>query len=171
MKKKAVLLIFTIGLCTSFYAQKFAFVDTDVILESIPEYQEAQKELDNLSVKWQNQLEAKYGEIDKMYKAYQAEQVLMTEEMKRKKEDEIIAKEKEAKEYQKSKFGVDGELFKKRQELVQPIQDKIYNAVKEVATEGSYAIIFDSASQSNVLFSNEKYDKSDDVLKKLGYDK
>lgn len=171
MKKIVLITLSLIVIQFGVKAQKFGFVDTGEILENIPEYREAQKELDDLSVKWQNQIEAKYADIDRMYKSYQAEQVLMTDDMKRKREDEIIKKEKEAKDYQKSKFGVDGELFKKRQELVQPIQDKIYNTVKEIATEGNYAIIFDSADQSNILFSSSKYDKSEDVLKKLGYDK
>ncbi len=152
-------------------AQKFAYVDSDYILKNIPKYQEAQKTLDDLSVKWQNQVEARYTEIDQLYKSYQAEQVLMTEDMKRKKEDEIIQKEKEAKELQKSYFGVDGELFKKRQEIVQPIQEEIYKAIKEVAKLEALAIIFDKATQSNILFADVKYDKSDEILKKLGYSK
>ncbi|MCI5058126.1 MAG: OmpH family outer membrane protein [Flavobacteriales bacterium] len=170
MKKIFLLPLMMIMMISLTQAQKFAFVDTDYILENIPDYQAAQKELDQLSVKWQNQIEAKYAEIDKLYKTYQAEQVLMTEDMKRKKEDEIIKKEKEAKDYQKSKFGVEGELYKRRQELVKPIQDDIYNAIKEVATTGRYAIIFDKSTQSNVLYANSTYDKSDDILKKLGYE-
>ena len=118
----------------SLSAQKIGYVDTEYILENIPEYKEAQAELDKLSIEWQKQLERRYAEIDKLYKNYQAEQILLTDEMKTKREEEIIKKEKEAKEYQKQKFGVDGELFKKRQELVKPIQDKIYNAINEVAS-------------------------------------
>lgn len=152
-------------------AQKFAYVDSDYILKNIPSYQDAQKALDELSVKWQNQIEAKYTEIDQMYKAYQAEQVLLTEEMKRKREEDIILKEKEAKDFQKDKFGVDGELFKKRQELVQPLQEEIYNAIKQIAQAEALAIVFDKATQSNILFANNKFDKSDEVLKKLGYSK
>ena len=151
-------------------AQKFAYVDTDYILENIPSYSEAQKELDATSLRWQKEIEAKYAEIDQLYKAFQAEQVLLTDEMKKKREDEIIHKEKEAKEFQKRKFGVDGELFKKRQELIKPIQDEVYNAIKAVADASSYAIIFDKAAQSNILYSDEKYNKSDAVLKKLGYE-
>lgn len=152
-------------------AQKFAYVDSDYILKNIPSYQEAQKALDELSVKWQNQIEAKYTEIDQLYKAYQAEQVLLTEELKRKREEEIITKEKEAKDLQKDKFGVDGELFKKRQELVQPIQEAIYKAIKEIAQAEALAIVFDKATESNILFANNKFDKSDDVLKRMGYSK
>ena len=127
MKKTAALLLFLIGLSTFSFAQKFAYVDTDYILKNIPEYQTAQKQLDELSVKWQQQIEAKYSEIDRLYKAYQAEQILLNEDMKAKRENEIIRKEQEVKDFQKEKFGVEGVLFKKRQELVQPIQDQIYN--------------------------------------------
>ena len=169
--KKAILILGIIIISNSFsFAQKYAYVDTEYILDNIPAYKAAQKELDDLSVKWQNQIEAKYAEIDKLYKAFQAEQVLLTEEMKRSRENEIIRKEKEVKDYQKAKFGVEGELFKTRQELVKPIQDDIYNAIKEIANTGSYAVIFDKSSQSNILYANSRYDKSDDVLKKLGYD-
>lgn len=150
-------------------AQKFGYVDTEYILNNIPAYKETQGELDKLSIEWQKQLERQYSEIDKMYKNYQAEQILLTEDMKTKREEEIIKKEKEAKEYQKQKFGVDGELFKKRQELVKPIQDKVYQAVKDVADAGGLDIIFDKSSGLTMLYSNAKYNKSDAVLKKLGY--
>lgn len=150
-------------------AQKFGYVDTEYILSNIPDYKEAQGELDKLSIEWQKQLERQYSEIDKMYKNYQAEQILLTEDMKTKREEEIIKKEKEAKEYQKQKFGVDGELFKKRQELVKPIQDKVYQAVQDVANVSGLDIIFDKSSGLTMLYSNSKYNKSDAVLKKLGY--
>jgi outer membrane protein len=154
---------------TSVSAQKFAYVDTEYILSNIPEYKEAQEELDKLSIEWQKQLERRYSEIDKMYKNYQAEQILLTEDMKIKREEEIIKKEKEAKEYQKLKFGVEGELFQKRQELVKPVQDKVYQAVQDVANISSLDIVFDKSSGLTVLFSNAKYNKSDAVLKKMGY--
>lgn len=153
----------------SLSAQKFAFVDTDYILDNIPDYKAAQKQLDELSVQWQKQIEGKYAEIDKLYKAFQQEQILLTEDMKRKRENEIIQKEKEVKELQKSKFGVEGELFKKRQELVKPIQDKVFSAIKDISTSGNYSIVFDKAGQSNILFADSKFDKSDEVLKKLGF--
>lgn len=169
LNPKALLLIFISVFTLSTYAQKFGYVDTEYILSNIPEYKEAQDELDKLSVEWQKQLERKYSEIDKMYKNYQAEQILLTEEMKLKREDEIIKLEKSAKEFQKQKFGVNGELFKKRQELVKPIQDKVYKAIKDIATVSSYAVIFDKSGSLTMLYSNPKYNKSDDVLKKLGY--
>lgn len=168
MKKTAFIFLLAMfaGLAN---AQKFAFVDTDYILDNIPEYKASQKQLDDLSVQWQKQIEAKYAEIDKLYKAFQQEQILLTEDMKRKRENEIIQKEKEAKDFQKSKFGVEGELYKKRQELVKPIQDKVFAAIKDISTNGNYSIIFDKAGQSNILFADSKYDKSDEVLKKLGF--
>jgi outer membrane protein len=151
------------------FAQKFAYVDTEYILGQIPEYKAAQTELDKISVQWQKEIEAKYSEIDKMYKAYQAEQILLTEDMKKKREGDIVAKEKDAKDLQKQRFGVDGELFKKRQELVKPIQDKVYNAVKSIADKGTYSVVFDKASDLTMLYANAKLDKSDAVLEQMGY--
>ena len=155
----------------SAFAQKYAYVDTEYILSNIPEYKSAQSQIDNISIQWQKEIEARYAEIDKMYKAFQAEAILLTEDMKRKRENEIIAKEKEAKDLQKQRFGVDGDLFKKRQELVKPIQDKIYNAIKAMAEKGSFAVIFDKSSDLSMLYSNPKYDKSDDILVGMGYKK
>ncbi len=171
MTMKKLILVFSILIATSVatFAQKFAYVDTEYILGQIPEYKSAQAELDKISIQWQKEIEAKYAEIDKMYKAYQAEQILLTDDMKKKREADIIAKEKDAKDLQKLRFGVDGELFKKRQELVKPIQDKVYNAVKAVAEKGAYSIIFDKASDLTMLYSSSKLDKSDAVLTQLGY--
>lgn len=166
--KIAAVLLLTITAFTS-QAQKFGYVDTEYILTNIPAYKEAQGELDKLSIEWQKQLERQYSEIDKMYKNYQAEQILLTEDMKTKREEEIVKKEKEAKEYQKQKFGVDGELFKKRQELVKPVQDKVYQAVQDIATASGLDIVFDKSSGLTMLYSNSKFNKSDAVLKKLGY--
>lgn len=169
MKKLILILsVFVISLSSSF-AQKYAFVDTEYILGNIPAYESAQDQLDQLSVEWQKEIESIYAEIDKMYKDFQAEKVLLTEEMKRKREDEIINKEKEAKEVQKKYFGREGDLYKKRQELVKPIQDEIFNAVKEIAIEGNFAVIFDTAGSVSMLYTDPKYDKSDKVLEKLGY--
>lgn len=150
-------------------AQKYAYVNSEYIMDNIPEYKAALQQLDQISVNWQKEIEAKYAVIDKLYKDFQAEQILLTDDMKRKREAEITAKEKEVKEFQKQKFGYEGELFKKKQELVKPIQDKIYNAVKTIATEQSYAVIFDKSSDLIMLYTNPKYDKSDDVLTKMGY--
>ena len=160
--------IMIFGLSNSF-AQKFAYVNTQYILENIPDYKTAQQNLDNLSITWQKEIEDKYSIIDKLYKAYQAEQVLLTEEMKRRRQDEISQKEKDVKDLQKQRFGYEGDLFKKKQELVKPIQDKIYNAVKKLATDQSYAVIFDKSSDLIMLFTNPKYDKSDEILLALGF--
>lgn len=170
--KKIVLSIIAIVFCSfASIAQKIGYVDTDYILSNIPEYKAAQTEIDKISVDWQKEIEAKYAEIDKLYKIYQAESVLLTDDMKKKRENEIINKEKEVKELQKQRFGVDGELFNKRMELVKPIQDKVYNAVRQVAEKSGLAFIFDKAGQVSMLYSNSKYDKSEDVLNLLGYNK
>lgn len=150
-------------------AQKYAYVNTQYILENIPDYKSAQQSLDNLSITWQKEIEDKYAIIDKLYKTYQAEQVLLTEEMKKRRQDEINQKEKDVKDLQKQRFGYEGDLFKKKQELVKPIQDKIYNAVKKMATDQSYAVIFDKSSDLIMLYTNPKYDKSDAILLALGY--
>ncbi|PCJ01539.1 MAG: hypothetical protein COB15_01060 [Flavobacteriales bacterium] len=168
LKKIAVLVVLFLVTSIS-YSQSFAYVDTEYILENIPDYKDAQGELDKLSIEWQKQLERRYSEIDKMYKNYQAEQILLTEDMKVKREDEIIKKEKAAKEYQKKKFGVDGELFQKRKELVKPVQDKVYKAISDIAGYKKLGVVFDKSSALTMLYTNPKYNISDDVLKKMGY--
>lgn len=169
MKKAILSIVFIAATALASLAQKWVYVDTDYILKNIPEYNAAQQELDKLSVQWQQEIEAKYAEIDKLYKAYQAEQILLTEDMRKKRENEIITKEKDAKDLQKSKFGVDGELFQRRQDLVKPIQDKVYNAIKEMAAKGAYAAVFDKSSDLTMLYVDVKYDKSDAVLTAMGY--
>jgi outer membrane protein len=171
MKKLALSFIAILLMSTVSFAQKMGYIDSDYILSNIPEYKAAQAEMDKISVDWQKEIEAKYAEIDKLYKIYQAESVLLTDDMKKKRENEIINKEKEVKELQKQRFGVDGELFTKRMELVKPIQDKIYSAVKQVAERAGLAFIFDKAGQVSLLYSNSKYDKSEDVLNFMGYNK
>lgn len=153
---------------SSTFAQKFAYVDMDYILGKMPAYTEAQKQLDKIAEGWQKEVEAKMKQVDDMYKQFQAEQVLMTEPMKQQKMKEIEAKEKEVKEFQKDKFGPSGELFKKRQELVKPIQDKIYNEVQKYATAKGLDFIFDRSSGPTMLYSSDKYNKSDDILSALG---
>jgi outer membrane protein len=150
-------------------AQKFAYVDTDYILKHMPEYAEAQGELNRLSSQWQEEIEAKYEAAARLQSAYNAEKVLLTSEMRKKREEEIDSKMKEARELQKKKFGVDGELFSKREELVQPVQDMIFEAIKEISSNSSYMVIFDKSNQSNMLYTNPKYDVSDKIIKKMGY--
>jgi len=168
--KRIFLLVFMVAVTASLtFAQKFAFVDSEYILSNIPSYKSAQEQLDKISAEWQKEIEAKYADIDKMYKAFQSEKVLLTDDMKTKREDEIVKKEQEVKDLQKKYFGRDGSLFKKRQELVKPIQDQVYNAVKEISIEQGFAVIFDTASNPSIMYSNPKNDKSDEVLQKLGY--
>ncbi len=167
--KKIILTLSIVLITLIAFSQKFAYVDSDYILKNIPAYEAAQAQLDQMSVEWQKEIEALYAEIDKLYKNYQTEKVLLTEEMKTKREDEIIAKEKEAKTIQKKYFGKEGELYKKRQELIKPIQDDIFNAVREISTEGNYAVIFDTSGGLTMLYTDPKYDRSDEVLEKLGY--
>ncbi|MCB9014093.1 MAG: OmpH family outer membrane protein [Bacteroidales bacterium] len=171
MKKSVLIAVFVFLIAGSSFAQKFAFVDTEYILGRIPSYKAAQEQLDKISADYQKEIEAKYQEVDKIYKDFQKEKVLLTEDQKNKKEDEIMAKEKEIKDLQKKYFGDDGAVFQKRQELVKPIQDEIYRVVKEMAIEGAYAVIFDTASGAGILYENAKYNKSDEVLEKLGYTK
>jgi len=151
------------------FGQKFAFVDTDYVLSRIPTFKAAQEQLDKISTQYETELQEKFKEIEQLTKDYQVEKILLTDEMRKKREKEIGTLEQSAKELQAKYFGRDGMLFKKREELVKPIQDQVFNAVKEVANEGGYAVIFDSAGSANMLYTNPRYDKSDDVIKKLGY--
>lgn len=150
-------------------AQKYAYIDSDYILKNVPEYQDAQNQLDELSEKWQKEIEVKFTEIDALYKKYQADVVLLPADMKKKREDEIINMEKEVKQFQQDKFGQEGQLFQKRQELIKPIQDKIYNALEEIATAKNYVFIFDKANGASIMYASPKADISDDVLDELGY--
>lgn len=154
---------------SSAYAQKFAYVDTEYILENIPSYKAAQEQLDQLSAQYQKELESMHAEVEQMYKDFQSESVLLSDEMKRKREDVIISREKEYKELQRKYFGREGDLFKKRQGLVKPIQDDVFNAIQEISNEGGYAVIFDKANGITLIYTNPKFDLSDQVLTKLGY--
>ncbi|HDP75009.1 MAG TPA: OmpH family outer membrane protein [Bacteroidales bacterium] len=167
--KRTILIIAALTIVLGSWAQKFAYVDTEYILKKIPSYKAAQEQLDKLSEQYQKEIEEKYAEVDKMYKDYQTEKVLLTEEMKKKREDEIIARERQVKELQMKYFGRDGLLFKKREELVKPIQDQVFNAIKEIAVEGGYAVIFDAAASPNMIYTNPRFDKSEEVLQRLGF--
>ncbi len=150
------------------HAQRIAFVDTKYILDQMPEYAAAQKELDKDSKDWQDEIDQRWAQIKRLRDSYNAEAILLTDEMKKARQDEIDKKEQEARDLQQKRFGVGGDLFKKRQELIQPIQDKIFDAVKEIAGT-SYVAIFDIGGVgNNVLYASDKYDKSDSVLRKLG---
>ena len=167
--KKLILIAGVSLLAFTAHAQKFAYVDSDYILERVPEYQSAQEQLDKLTLSWQEDIEQLYQDIDRLYKKYQADQILLTQDMKANRENEIINKEKVAKELQRKRFGPEGDLFTKRQELVKPIQDKIYNAIQDLATEKRYGVIFDKSGELSMLFADPDLDKSDDILRMLGY--
>jgi outer membrane protein len=168
--KKLVVLIGLIMLTSAIaVAQKYAFVDSEYIRKNIPAFTTAQDQLDKLSKQWEKEVADGYAVVEQMYKSYQNDAVLLSQDMKTKREETIIAKEKEMKDLQNKYFGVDGDLFKKREELVKPIQDGILKAIKEIAVDGSYAVIFDTAAGGNILFANPKFDLSDQVLEKLGY--
>ena len=150
-------------------AQKFAYIDSEYVLLHMPEYATAQTELNNYAIQWQAEMEAKLEAADRLEVAYRAERVLLTAEMRVKRKDEIAKKRVEAKDMQKQKFGVDGELFQKRQELIEPIQQQIFESLKDIASGSGYMVIFDKSNQSNMLYTNPKYDISDRLIKKLGY--
>lgn len=168
--KRAFLLLALMSLTiVGVQAQKFAFIDTEYILNKIPAYRSAQEQLERTSKQYEAEVEKGYEAIEKKVKDFQAEQVLLTPEMRQKKQQEIIDDESKVKELQQKYFGHDGLLFKKQEELIKPIQDQVYNAVKDIASEGGYAAIIDVAASGSVLYSSPRYDKSDEVLQKLGY--
>ncbi|HMM12522.1 MAG TPA: OmpH family outer membrane protein [Bacteroidales bacterium] len=148
--------------------QRFAYVDTEYILNNIPEYKDAQEELNALSQKWEGEVKALFDKVEEMYKAYQTEAVLLPQDLKRKREEDILKKEREAKDLQMKYFGPDGDLFKKRNELVSPIQEKIYNAMQEIAETRNYALIFDKSAGAVLLYANPRLDISDEVLDEVG---
>lgn len=166
---KKILLILSFIACLPFAnAQKFAYVDVDYILSKVPAYTSAQKQLNEISAKWQKEIETQQAAVDKMYKDYKAEELLMTAKQKIERQNAIIQKENEVKEFQESKFGYEGELFKKKEELIKPIQDKVYVAIQKIAKDNDLDFIFDKSSDMIMLFSNPEYDKSDEVLKEMG---
>jgi outer membrane protein len=168
MKKIIVSVFAFFAVCAMLQAQKFAYVDSQYILDNLPEFTEAQVQLDEISTQWQTEIEGKFNEVDKMRQDFQAQAVLLPEDMKKKKEQDILDKEKEAKNLQRQRFGKDGDLMKKRQELVKPIQEKVYNAIQEISSSNNYAVIFDKAGALTIMYANPKYDISDDVLDNLG---
>ena len=167
--KRIILLAVAILFATFAFSQKYAYVDTEYILNNIPVYESAKTQLEDLTKEWKKEIDAKKASIDQMYQNYQSERILLTEELRAKREDEIMKKEQELKQLQQKYFGESGMLYKKCEELIKPIQDDIYNAIKEIATEGNYAVIFDTANNLNMLYTDPRHDKSDEVLRKLGY--
>ncbi len=166
--KRILFILILAGAWSFVAAQKIAIVDITQVLENLTEYKKAQEQLDKITATWKQEIAESRDKIKVMYNKYQAEQVLLSEEQRKTKEEEIMKKEKEVMEAQKAKFGPEGALFLKRQELVQPIQDKVYKAIQEYATSKSYDLILDKGASAGVIFSNPGLDKTGDILKKLG---
>lgn len=167
--KKIFLLAFSIVMLTvTANAQRYAIIDTKYILDKIPEYKEADKKLQAIANQWQKEIDEKQAQLDKMYKNYEAEQFMLSDELKKKREDELFNKEKEVRDLQKKRFGYEGDLFKERQKLVKPIQDRVYTAVQKIAVGRGYDFILDKSEGITVIFADPKIDKSEDVLKELG---
>jgi len=168
MKKIFFIAVCAMLLGTTASAQRYAVIDSKYILEKLPEYKDAQKKLDQFSIQWQQEIDQKQAIVDKMYKDYDAEQVMLSDDLKKKREDELYNKEKELRDLQKKRFGFEGDLFKKRQELIKPIQDRVYNAVQKLAVDKQYEFILDKSEGITVIFADPKLDRSEDVLRNLG---
>ena len=168
MIKKLLFSFFFLALVFTCVAQRYAVIDSKYILQKLPEYKAAQQKLDQFSEQWQQEIDRNSAELDKMYKNFDAEQVMLSDELKKKREDELFNKDKELRDLQKRRYGYEGDLFKKRQELIKPIQDKVYNAIQRLAVTKLYDFILDKSEGITVIFADPKLDKSDDVLKELG---
>ena len=168
MKRILLLAVCSLLFTAASQAQKYAVIDTKYILDKMPDYKAAQKQLDNFAALWQKEIDDKQKDLDKMYRDFEAEQVMLSEELKKKREDQLFVKEKEVRDLQRQRFGFEGDLFKKRQELVKPVQDKVYNAVQKLAVQRGYDFILDKSEGITVIFADPKLEKSDDVLKELG---
>ncbi len=168
MKKLLFGFLLLLAFAGSGLAQRYAVIDSKYILSKLPEYTEAQQKLDQFSKMWQQEIDQKSAELDKMYKDYDAEKVMLSDDLKKKREDEIYNKEKALRDLQRQRFGYQGDLFKKREELIKPIQDKVYNAIQKLAAAKLYDFILDKSDGITVIFADPKLDKSDDVLKELG---
>ena len=166
--KKIVLLACLLGLGTLGFSQKYAIIDTRYILDKMPDYKTAQATLDNVAADWQREIDTKQVELDNMYKSYEGEHVMLSDDLKKKREDQLFNKEKALRELQRKRFGFEGDLFKKRQELIKPIQDKVYNAVQKMAVQRGYDFVLDKSEGITIIFADPKLDKSEDVLKELG---
>lgn len=168
MKKFAALLFILIGLASVANAQRYAYVDTQYILDNTPEYTKAQEELDRLAEEWLKEVQSQFELVDQKRREFEAEKILLPEEIKNQRLKEINTLDTKAKELQQQRFGVGGDLFNKREELIKPIQDQIYNAIQAISAERNFAFVFDRANQSNLLYADSKYDISDQVLRKMG---
>lgn len=168
-KKYIYVLLFIMGTTSTAFAQRFAYVNSEYILEQIPEYVSAQKQLDALSIQWQDEVDSRFANIEKLYQAYQQDQVVLNEALRRQREDEIVNKEKEVKDYQRQKFGFEGDLYKERIRLIEPIQERVSKAIQGIAESQNLDVILDKNSEVMMLYANPRLDKSDDVIVRLGY--
>ncbi|MBV9988465.1 MAG: OmpH family outer membrane protein [Chitinophagaceae bacterium] len=168
MKKTFLLALAFTAVCFTVKAQRYAVIDTKYILNKIPEYKDADRKLQQIGEQWQKEIDDKQAQLDKMYKNYEAEQFMLTDDLKKKREDELFTREKEIRDLQKRRFGYEGDLFRERQRLVKPVQDKVYNAVQKLAVARSYDFILDKSEGITIIFADPKLDKSDDVLKEMG---
>lgn len=166
--KKIIITVSVMLLAFSIHAQRYAIIDTRYILDKMPEYTQAQKQLDAIAADWQKDIDTRQTALDKMYKDYDAEQVMLSDDLKKKREDQLFMKEKELRDLQRQRFGFEGDLFKKRQELIKPIQDKVYNAVQKIAGQRGYDFVLDKSEGITIIFADPKLDKSEDVLRELG---
>ena len=169
MKQTLITLALAMTTCLAASAQKFALVDMEYILKNVPAYERANEQLNQISKKWEGEIEAVLKDVEAQYKKYQSEAVFLSDAQKTKTEESIMAKEKQASDLKKKYFGAEGELFKKRQSLMAPIQDEIYNAVKDICDQRGYQLVLDRASGGSIIFGSPKIDISDEVLQKLGY--
>ena len=169
MKKKVLMLALMLMTVMTMSAQKFALIDMEYILKNVPAYERANEQLNQVSKKWQAEVEALNTEASTLYKNYQNEVVFLSQEQKKQRQDDILAKEKEASELKKKYFGPEGELFKKREALMTPILDEIYNAVKDIADQRGYSLVVDRSANAGIVFGSPKIDISNEVLQKLGY--
>jgi outer membrane protein len=167
IRKAALILALVPAFMFTVQAQRIASVDVSRVLESVKEYQVAEDELDKLAARWRQEIAQEYDKIKGLYNRFQAEQVLLSDEARRQREDEIVAKEKEVRDLQKSRFGPDGSLFQRRKELVQPIQDRVYAAIEAYAKERGFDFIFDKGGSAGMIFANPQYDKTEDIINKL----
>jgi outer membrane protein len=171
MKKLILIFLLMMGIAGFSFAQKYAYVDTEYILNNIPSYKSAQNQLDKTSQQYQKELEGLHNELDKMYKDFQSESVLLSNDLKRRREEMIVSREKEYKNLQRQYFGPEGDLFKKREALIKPIQDDVFKAIQSISEQGGWSIVFDKAGSLSMVYTNPRYDLSDQVLQKLGYKK
>ena len=167
--KKVLLLVCSMWLATfALNAQKYAIIDTKYILDKLPEYTDAQKKLNDIAAGWQKEIDDQQADLDKMYRDFEAEQVMLSDELKKKREDQLFNKEKALRDLQRKRFGFEGDLFQKRKELVLPIQNKVYNAIQKMAVARGYDFILDKSEGITVIFADPKLDKSEDVIRELG---